>query len=1146
MARLSAALTSVVFLFLIAFSASSAPLRNVPVTVKQPNGDVIQCFASGDEFFNWLHDARGHVIIQDHANGNYVYAAQVNDEIVPTESIVGKGVPANALLQTRMTPPRQRIEKARAELAGGSPANPQQILPAPSNGTINNLVIFIRFSGEAEWTDLISKYSGLFNTATAGANSMRNYYQEVSYGQLTVSTTFYPTPPGATVVSYQDSHPRGYYQPYDATTNPTGYQSETERRNREHTLLVNAVNAVSSQVPAGLNIDGDSDGNVDNVCFIIDGSPTGWNSLLWPHMWSLYSQTVYINGKRVYTYNFQLQAPLDTSGVGVLCHEMFHSLGSPDLYHYSYDGLQPVYQWDIMENDLNPPQHMGAYMKHRYGAWISSIPVITAPGTYTLNPLTSSSTNCYRINSPNSSTEYFVVEYRRKTGTFESSLPGSGLLVYRINSACDGQGNADGPPDEVYIYRPSGTLTADGDPSKANYSSDVGRTAISNSTNPSSFLSGGGPGGLVISEVSQAGANITFTFGVATATPGMAKTTGANNNGQAGLADTNNRNVFTPAPGPTTLVALAAGQAHSLALKRDGTVWACGWNVSGQLGLADYGDRRSFVQVPGLTSVVSVAGGWLHSLASKSNRTVSACGGNQYGQLGLGDNAVRTSFTQVGSLSDITAVAAGSWHTLALQSDGTVWACGYNRYGQLGLGDNTDRNTFTHVTGLTGVVAVACGWSDSLALKSDGTVWTTGYNASGQLGLGNNADRKTFTMVTGLSGVVAVAGGGFHSLALKSNGTLWTCGENRYGQLGLGDATDRNTFTQVPVLTRIIAVAGGGFHSLAQKNDGTVWACGLNASGQLGLGDWTDRNTLTAVPGISAVLAAGGAHSLAISGSAPTARMYKMDGFGGVHAVGGAPAFTGGPYWKGWDIANDLAVVADSTGAVKGYYVLDGWGGVWPVGNVPAFTGGPYWRGWDIARALKVVSTSAGTVKGYYVLDGFGGVHPVGNVPALASGPYWPGWDIARDLDVVFDSNGNVKGCYVLDGLGGVHRVGSVANFSGSAYFGWDIARAIRAVYDSNGMVKGWYVLDGFGAVHRAGNVPTFTGGPYWKGSDIAKTLSVITNSAGDVSGYYVLDGFGGVHAVGSVLLSSSSPYWGGWNIARSLGVVRSSQGQPR
>jgi hypothetical protein len=268
------------------------------------------------------------------------------------------------------------------------------------------------------------------------------------------------------------------------------------------------VDYVAGQIPAGLNLDGDGDGLVDNVCFIVKGGPDGWSDLLWPHMWALFTQATGINGKRVFFYNLQLQDSLKRNGVGVLCHEMFHTLGAPDLYHYSGDGLNPVGPWDIMEYDFNPPQHMGAYMKFKYGHWIEAIPEITTAGTYALQPLTSAVNNCYKIKSPASATEYFVIEYRKRTGTFEHSLPGDGLLVYRINT--QETGNAGGPPDEVYVYRPGGTLTQDGSAWTANYSQDTGRTAINDTTNPSSFLSNGSQGRLNISQVGPAGDMISF------------------------------------------------------------------------------------------------------------------------------------------------------------------------------------------------------------------------------------------------------------------------------------------------------------------------------------------------------------------------------------------------------------------------------------------------------------------------------------------------------------------------------------------------------------------------------------------------------------------------------------------------------------
>ncbi len=489
--------------------AQGARLTSVPITITQPDGEVLELFASGDEFYNWVHDENGYTIVRDSVTGFAEYAELIGGDLVASGYRVGSVDPASIGLKPGLNLPPGRIrEIVQGFQAPGGPLAPLPgPQPAPQTGTINNLVVFIRFSDEPEFLDAISTYDGMFNTSS---DSMDAYFQEASYGALSISTTFYPTP-GVTVVSYQNAHPRAYYQPYDAATNPDGYQggdNGSERREREHTLLANAVDAISAEVPAGLDLDGDGDGRVDNVCFIVYGSPGAWASLLWPHKWSLYSETVSIHGKRVYTYNFQLQTVTDVS---VLCHEMFHSLGAPDLYRYYDRTITPVGRWDLMASDN--AQHMGAYMKYEYGGWIATIPEITPDGSlHTLNPLTSSTGQCYKIASNNSPTEFFVVEYRADTGTFESGVPGPGLIVTRINTSA--YGNANGPPDEVYVYRPGGTdPTTNGDIWSAYYSSDVGRTAIDDTTNPSSFLSDGSPGGLSIYDIGSAGATISFRLG---------------------------------------------------------------------------------------------------------------------------------------------------------------------------------------------------------------------------------------------------------------------------------------------------------------------------------------------------------------------------------------------------------------------------------------------------------------------------------------------------------------------------------------------------------------------------------------------------------------------------------------------------------
>jgi alpha-tubulin suppressor-like RCC1 family protein len=98
--------------------------------------------------------------------------------------------------------------------------------------------------------------------------------------------------------------------------------------------------------------------------------------------------------------------------------------------------------------------------------------------------------------------------------------------------------------------------------------------------------------------------------------------------------------------GLENVIALAGGNAmigyfcgncgQRLALKRDGTVWAWGDNADGQLGDGTVGPvRMTPAQVAGLTGVVAVGAGDLHSLAVKGDGTVWAWGNNDSGQLGV-------------------------------------------------------------------------------------------------------------------------------------------------------------------------------------------------------------------------------------------------------------------------------------------------------------------------------------------------------------------------------------------------------------------------------------------------------------------------------------------------------------------------------
>jgi hypothetical protein len=252
-------------LFAWSLALQGAYLWSVPVTVSQPDGEVLHLLATGDEYYNWVHDKDNYTIVRDPNTGVVEYARVESGKLAPSGYRVGTVKPDAVGLQ-----PGANVFPDRQELPQGSPrGEPEPAYPAPTSGTINNLVVFIRFSGESEFTDAVSLYDTQFNTSVS---SMNQYFQEASYGALATSTTFYPLPSGSTVVSYQDSQPRAYYQPYDEATNPIGYTgggNGADRTAREHTLLVNAVNAVSGSVPAGLNLDGDGDGRVDRMEHVV-------------------------------------------------------------------------------------------------------------------------------------------------------------------------------------------------------------------------------------------------------------------------------------------------------------------------------------------------------------------------------------------------------------------------------------------------------------------------------------------------------------------------------------------------------------------------------------------------------------------------------------------------------------------------------------------------------------------------------------------------------------------------------------------------------------------------------------------------------------------------------------------------------------
>lgn len=233
-----------------------------------------------------------------------------------------------------------------------------------------------------------------------------------------------------------------------------------------------------------------------------------------------------------------------------------------------------------------------------------------------------------------------------------------------------------------------------------------------------------------------------------------------------GLTACNTTTAPTSPAATASTPALADNYGYSLAVKRDGNVWAWGDNSNGQLGDGTTTSSSVPVQVVGpggtgtLGAVVSVAAGGGSAYAVKSDGSLWAWG------TATSSNVPVQVFA--GTLSGVTAVAAASHHLLALESNGSVWAWGANNYGQLGNGTSGTTGSSVPVqvmgpggtgtlSGVSSMAATGFGSQHALVLKANGSVWAWGNNSNGQLGDNTTTSRSAPVEVVGpgltLSGV---------------------------------------------------------------------------------------------------------------------------------------------------------------------------------------------------------------------------------------------------------------------------------------------------------------------------------------------------------------------------------------------------------
>jgi alpha-tubulin suppressor-like RCC1 family protein len=276
---------------------------------------------------------------------------------------------------------------------------------------------------------------------------------------------------------------------------------------------------------------------------------------------------------------------------------------------------------------------------------------------------------------------------------------------------------------------------------------------------------------------------------------------GFNGSGQLGNGTTTNSvvPVQTTLPAGVTVSAVAAGWDDSLALTSTGSVYAWGMNKYGELGDGTLKQRLLpvLVHFPAGVTIVAIAAGEFHSLAVSSTGVVYAWGANTYGQLGNGTTVNSALPVQVLLKSGVvaTAVGAGDSHSLVVTSTGAVYTWGKNTFGQLGNGStkNSAVPVLAHLPAGVVAVGVAAGGASptakvqegdyGLAVTSTGAVFAWGFGGEAELGKSSKVPVLT-QLPAGVTATAVGAGPNYaHALTAAGDVYYWGAKSNGSNQL---------------------------------------------------------------------------------------------------------------------------------------------------------------------------------------------------------------------------------------------------------------------------------------------------------------------------------------------------------------------------
>ncbi|MFC1484300.1 M6 family metalloprotease domain-containing protein [Candidatus Neomarinimicrobiota bacterium] len=324
---------------------------------------------------------------------------------------------------------------------GGDSFDNLRTISTPNDWNI--LVILIDFSDKQNTVEAAFFDSLMFDSTHI---SVRDYYREVSYGDLDLVTVNFPSQTG-----WQRADSISTYYTTDASGTPNGGLGDYPRNAQK--LVEEAVLAVDPYVDFN-DYDNDRNGYVDGLLIVhagTGGEAEGNEENIWSHSWATNQRIdLEIPSNRVWVHEYAIvpeywlfEGTLYDMTIGVVAHELGHSLfGLPDLYDTdgSSNGLSG---WSLMASgSWNGPSHIGGSPSHP-DAWSRAWMGLATPLNVSANLISQSigpieiQPSIYKLwTDGKPGKEYFLVEHRMWYG-YDQYLPWHGLLIYHVDEDVD-------------------------------------------------------------------------------------------------------------------------------------------------------------------------------------------------------------------------------------------------------------------------------------------------------------------------------------------------------------------------------------------------------------------------------------------------------------------------------------------------------------------------------------------------------------------------------------------------------------------------------------------------------------------------------------------------------------------------------------